>query len=766
MWQTNASVESIVTSGGVIYAGGYFTKVRPPGTSTGSSSEVARSYLAAFNASTGALVTTFNVTLNARVNALAVSPNGSTLYVGGQFTTANGASRPHVAAINIPSGTLNTTFAPNPNHGVTAITANASTVYLSGDFTTAKSTNQAYLASFSAANGAINKGFAPVLTAPAASPLDTAPSAHGRALLLSPDGSRLLVGGGFATVDGQTTGGMVSMDPGTGALQSWPANNQQSINVACSGRVTDIVTDGTNAYVTAEGDPPGCYEGTYSANIVTGVMNWNEPCLGASQGIAVLNGVLYKGAHQHDCAFAPGGPFGGFVGGLGRNDFIHHYLTAQNDSDGELLHWTPQTNASGTTNTGPHAMATDGSQIIVGGDFTKVNGTAQQGITRFTSTGNQATPKVPGLSIKADPFTGAVPIIGANLAITVQPTAAGTLTVEVPTVEDADSGTLTYRIYRDNGSTPVNTQTAVSYPWSRPVLRFDDTGLAAGSTHSYRVSASDGTFTSAKSAAVSGTVSSAAPPGFTSEYTSLSPQVWWRLNEGGASPAADSSGHGVTGTFIGGSSDPNGPIPSNSAVALNGTSNYVTSSTTISAPNAFSESAWFKTTSVNGGVIVAQSDTQTGSGGNTDRMITMDNNGGLVFAMKSTDSFPGFGSLSIAFRNQGPIWNDGKWHLVVGTYDATSGLASLYVDGQLQGTTTGDQLSATALAAGMPTSYLRVGYADLSSLQEVFGINYYNLHWPDSEFFNGSIGQAAAFNQTLTAAQVQKMFAAGVGGAS
>ena len=345
-------------------------------------------------------------------------------------------------------------------------------------------------------------------------------------------------------------------------------------------------------------------------------------------------------------------------------------------------------------------MATDGSQIIVGGDFTKVNGTAQQGITRFTSTGNQATPKVPGLSIKADPFTGAVPIIGANLAITVQPTAAGTLTVEVPTVEDADSGTLTYRIYRDNGSTPVNAQTAVSYPWSRPVLRFDDTGLAAGSTHSYRVSASDGTFTSAKSAAMSGTARRLRLP---VSRRILEPAT--RRCGGGSTRAAPARllTAAVTasrGRSSVGRATRTAPIPSNSAVALNGTSNYVTSSTTISAPNAFSESAWFKTTSVNGGVIVAQSDTQTGSGGNTDRMITMDNNGGLVFAMKSTDSLPGFGSLSIAFRNQGPIWNDGKWHLVVGTYDATSGLASLYVDGRLQGTTTGDQLERHGAGRG------------------------------------------------------------------
>ena len=38
-------------------------------------------------------------------------------------------------------------------------------------------------------------------------------------------------------------------------------------------------------------------------------------------------------------------------------------------------------------------MATDGSQLYVGGDFTKVNGVGQQGIARFTSTTDYPTPK-------------------------------------------------------------------------------------------------------------------------------------------------------------------------------------------------------------------------------------------------------------------------------------------------------------------------------------------------------------------------------------
>lgn len=759
MWQTNASVQSIVTTGGVIYAGGLFTAVRPPGVASGGAGTVSVTYLAAFSASTGALITSFKVTLNGQVNQLALSPDGTILYVAGTFSTVNGLSIPRLAAISIPSGTPITTFNPKPNKGVTAVTASASTVWFGGNFTTVGGKSVTPLVSVSAATGALNTVFSTSLVAGPPSFFSPPPTPHPLSLLLSPDGSRLLVGGGFLTVDGQNIGGMASVDPATGALQDWAPNNVQSINVACSGRVSDIVTDGVNAYVTAIGDPPGCYEGTYSANITTGQLNWNEPCLGASQALAVLNGILYKGSHQHDCGFAPGGDWGGFVGGLDRDDFLHHHLTAQNTSDGSFVHWTPNTNGAGSTTVGPLAMATDGSQIIVGGDFTTVDGSARQGITRFTATGNQATPAIPGRSIKADPFGNAVPIVAANLAITVQPTAANTLTVLIPTVEDYDSGHLTYQIYRDNKSTPIATLSAESWPWSRPVLRYDDTGLVAGSTHSYKVTASDGTFTSAKSSAVSGTVASAAPASLPATYAGLSPQVWWRLNDT-STTAADSSGNGNTGTIIGTTGQP-GVISGDTAVTLDGSSNYIYSTTPFSAPDAFSEAAWFKTTTTQGGVIMAQSNQPTGAGGDTDRFITMDNNGGIVFGVKAAGVSP-FGPVTIAYRNQGPIWNDGKWHLVVGVYDG-NGTVSVYVDGALQGSTTGDYVSATDLAQGMPSSYLRVGYADMSQVQEVFGFNYYNLHWPDSEYFAGSVDEAAALNTALTTAQVKSMFAAGVG---
>ncbi|GAB2875446.1 hypothetical protein GCM10027026_27840 [Myroides odoratimimus subsp. xuanwuensis] len=767
MWQTNQPVDAIAAANGVVYAGGRFTQVRPPGAANGAASSVSRTYLAAFNASTGALITTFNFALNGRVYDLEVSPDNQTLYVSGAFSTVNGSARGRVAAINLANNTLNA-FNPNANRLVTALAATSSRVYLSGDFTTVRGAARDKIASVYAptasdgASGALDTGFEASLVAPEPSLFTENPSARALTMVVTSDRSRLLIGGGFDEVNGTMTGGVASLNPATGAVQDWAANSAQSINLNCSGRTRAIVVDGSNAYVTAEGDPPGCYEGTYAANLTTGQLIWNSSCLGASQGIVVMKGVLYKGSHQHDCAFTPGDARGGFVGGLSRSSFVHYYLVAQSTSDGSFAHWTPATNASGTGGVGPHVMATDGNQIFVGGDFTRINGAAQQGLARFSPGGSGATPEVPGRSYNADPFSGATPTLAINGAITVQPTAANTLTIEVPTVEDVDSGTLTYRVYRNNGAMPVFTQTAESFPWSRPVLRFDDVGLTPGSTHSYRVTASDGVNTSARSTAVSGTVSSSAPPPYAVRMSGLDPRAWWRLDDAGTT-AVDSSGHGVTGTRIGGVGvDPSGAVTGSTAARLDGSTGYLTSDGQISAPNAFSQSAWFKTTSIRGGNILSQSDTRTGPGGIHDRIITMDNNGALVFAVKGVGRGGPFGSPSISLRNQGPIWNDGRWHHVVGTYDG-NGLLTLYVDGQRQMSVTGSVDNPDLRPVGLPTSYLRAGYADHTNIQLVFGINFYRQKWPASDFFDGSLDEPAAWDRALTPAEVQGLFASGLG---
>src|SRR4051794_9332286 len=143
--------------GSTVYVGGKFTRARPAGAAAGTST-VVRNNLLAYNVSTGAL-TSFAPSLNQEANALALSPDGSTLYVGGAFTTVNGITRNRVAAFSTSTGALLSNFAPSANNQVQAIATRGSNVYLGGTFPAIGSPTRPRLAAVSASNGAVVSGF-------------------------------------------------------------------------------------------------------------------------------------------------------------------------------------------------------------------------------------------------------------------------------------------------------------------------------------------------------------------------------------------------------------------------------------------------------------------------------------------------------------------------------------------------------------------------------------------------------------------------------
>ncbi|WP_456789859.1 PKD domain-containing protein, partial [Cellulomonas sp. P5_C5] len=92
----NAQVRAVVKSpdGRRVYVGGNFTSI----------SGQARYRIAAFDTATGALVTAFNAGTNSQVRAIAAT--NTTVYVGGIFTQAGSSSRTRLAAFNAANGAL------------------------------------------------------------------------------------------------------------------------------------------------------------------------------------------------------------------------------------------------------------------------------------------------------------------------------------------------------------------------------------------------------------------------------------------------------------------------------------------------------------------------------------------------------------------------------------------------------------------------------------------------------------------------------------
>lgn len=245
----NNTVNAVAVSpdGSKVYLGGLFTTVA--GTS--------RSRLAAVNASNGSIVTSFNPSPNSTVNALTLSSDGSKLYVGGMFSLIGGVGYSRLAAVNTASGTPITTF--NPGAGFTvnalALSSDGSTLYAGGAFTTIGTTTYNRLAAVNTASGTAITTFNPNLNSTVNS------------LALTADGSKLYVGGIFTTVGGVTYNRLAAVNTSNGgAISAFNPNVNNTVNaLAVSSDGTKLFSGGT--YLTVGGDWNYHHLSTFGASL-------------------------------------------------------------------------------------------------------------------------------------------------------------------------------------------------------------------------------------------------------------------------------------------------------------------------------------------------------------------------------------------------------------------------------------------------------------------------------------------------------------------
>ncbi|MEW2488021.1 LamG domain-containing protein [Streptomyces sp. NPDC048411] len=695
-WQTNGIVWSMAATGGVVYAGGTFSTVRPPGAAAGTSEQPAVNF-AAFDASTGAPTgCSLSFTLSsgtATVRALALSPDNTTLYAGGQFGAVNGVGVSNIVAIDTATCIPRQDFKVAVSATVRALSVTDDTVYLGGDFN-------------SVAGQTRNK-FAAVTTNAQLKPWTANTDEVGRAVQVTPDGQHVLIGGDFFTVNGTTSHALAVVDATTGAItKSYPGF------IPNASTVQDLTTDDTGFYTANEGTGGGVFDGRIALNLSNFEQRWRDTCLGATQAVLVHDGVLYSGSHAHDCA-----SMGEFP------DQPRKHLLAQSVNDPKLLPWFPDTNDGIGEPVGPRVMAqTDRGghhYLWVGGEFTTVNGAAQQGLTRFADGPDTGAPWVPNVSLST--------------------VAAGTIEVNWQTSFDTDDGELTYRIYKDGASTPVYTTTGSSVFWDRPQLRWTDTDVAPGETHTYRISASDGTNTSAKSPAQTATVASAAES-YPARVLADGASLYWRYDEGTSTFAAD-TGTGLDNGFLRNAPSyrqtPAAVSGPSTAIGFNGTNQYAYSNRRHAQPAKFSVETWIKTTTTKGGKVIGFGNLTMQNSNQYDKHVYMLNDGRLTFGVYSG------GTRTITTSG---AYNDGAWHHVVAT-QGSSGMA-LYVDGQLRAS------NILYTANESYNGYWRVGGDNLAS-------------WPNrptSDFFAGQIDETAVYPTALSGSTISAHYALRTGG--
>ncbi|QMU76644.1 LamG domain-containing protein [Streptacidiphilus sp. PB12-B1b] len=706
-WQTNGVVWALAQAGGLVFAGGTFTAIRPPGSAIGVNETPAANFMvldAATGAPTGCRL---NFTVSSgtpTIRALAVSPDGRTLYVGGYFDHVNNAYVQNLVAIDIASCSLDTGFTPSLDATVRTILPTGTGLYVGGDFTTADGVDRQHLAQLSSTGA---------LTAWAPTTDQTV-----RSMVLSPDGSEVVVGGDFNTLNGGNSHALGIVNAGTGAtVKDYPLGFIEQNSV-----VKDLISDSTGFYTANEGTGGGVFDGRIAIDWSTLNQRWRDTCLGATQALALYGGVLYAGSHTHDCSSMGEQP-----------DGRRQHLIAEPTSTGTELGWDPDTNdgpPAGTTlppgippveGVGPRAMtiATEGGEpyLWVSGEFTSVNGVGQQSLTRFGTGPDLAAPTAPALNV----VPGSSP---------------GQLQVRVRTATDEDDPSLTYSIYRDGGSTPVWTGTASSQWWSRPQIGFTDTGLTPGTVQVYQVKVSDG-----RNTAVSGTVGATVPGGsdaYADQVLADGARLFWRY-DGNAAFVADTSGGGQTGLFNGGGTlnATGGPMTGtpDGSMTFNGSSGFVYDEVQQTEQTSYSAEVWFKTTTTRGGQLLDFSNKQTATTTRPtygDHLVYLTNAGKVAFGSYNS------GTHAVVSPRS---YNDGQWHQAVVT-QGPHGM-SLYVDGALVG-------SGTTLATSsyVPYGYWHVGGDAVTGWPQA----------PSSAYFAGSIAETSVYPTVLTAAQVAKHY--------
>jgi hypothetical protein len=448
-WQTNNSVNAIAIAGNTVFAGGLFTRIRQPGQAAGHG-EAVRTYIAAFNRTTGA-PTTFAPTLNGPVYAVATSPDGKWVVIGGDFTTVNGLKRSKIAMFSVSTGKLVQAWDPVVTARVKTIAIAADTVFFGGAFGLVDKQVRNRVAAVRLIQGDV---------------LRWNPNADDDvyAIDVSDDSTRVFIGGPFTQINGKDHYSLAMTNTSTGAAFSFPAAAAiPRPSPACVTRVKDIDTLGDKVFVSNGGDGRGCYDGVLAASVSTGKLLWQNKCLGATEAIKAIGQWVYKGSHAHDCSSS-----GAFPDGTGT-----HFLLVESGINGDIGPWFPNTDANpdSTTQVGPLAMAGTATDLWVGGDFLHVNGKIQQGLTRFTNTPGGAFPAVP----KAPALT----------------TSGGKVTVKFQDSYDMDNLSLTYNVFR--GSTNIGSYKYSSYYWNaRKVYTVTDTGVKAGQKQTYHIEVHDG----------------------------------------------------------------------------------------------------------------------------------------------------------------------------------------------------------------------------------------------------------------------------------
>ena len=339
----NGPVYTAAVWGEVIYVAGNFTSANVNGV------RYTRQRLAALDRNNGALLN-WKPTADNLVVSLAADSGG--VYIAGDFGYVNGVRRDNLAKIDLNSGGLHSTFNHRIYGSPKTIAASNGRVYVGGSITSVNGNARTRAAAFSAASGALDAGWAPSIN-------DTVMS-------VVPSGDRVYLGGRFDSINGAAgTAKVAAVRPDSAAVDT-------GFTSKVTAMVHDIYVSGATVYAGIDGSG-----GRATAMELDGNPKWTITTDGDVQAVAELDGTVYLGGHfDNVCRSANVGYKGACLDG---NDT--RVKLAAVDPNGVLQAWT----ANGNGSVGVHAIISDPGrgQLIVCGEFTKINGVTQNRFAVF-----------------------------------------------------------------------------------------------------------------------------------------------------------------------------------------------------------------------------------------------------------------------------------------------------------------------------------------------------------------------------------------------
>ena len=221
---------------------------------------------------------------------------------------------------------------------------------------------------------------------------------------MSPDGTKVAIGGDFFNVNGAYSHSIAVVrgagEPSPGAnLRTYPSGFIHNLSA------TKHIFSGDDGrfYISNEGTGGGVFDGRLAIDWTTLDQVWRDTCLGATQATHQYQGTLYSASHAHDCSAEA------------FQDGKRNYFMAQDASNATLLGWDPKTNDGIGERIGPRALTlstgkTTGKKYLWGGgEFTTINGKPQRGLVRF-GPDDVVRPPTPGPVVAEATSEGAVQV--------------------------------------------------------------------------------------------------------------------------------------------------------------------------------------------------------------------------------------------------------------------------------------------------------------------------------------------------------------------